>query len=213
MIILDTQGFPSLYHYFLVCTIIFDCDLPLVQAEECLDRQPFNTLLNNVWRYPFLQFKDWVLNSQLDPRFASTTGEVAILDEYRTLQVEISCPPVQGPHGHTRLLMYFSFGNPGILFHQGDHQVRLFWDTINFREFIVINSGEINEFARQQIFAFMQRDDLKRVVRFMDGPELITLICEYRMDLLWDEYDYFKHYFEVLSEKFRKIEDAQYTRR
>ena len=30
----------------------------------------------------------------------------------------------------------------------------------------------------------------------------------YRMDLLWDEYDYFKHYFEVLAEKFRKIEDA-----
>jgi hypothetical protein len=78
----------------------------------------------------------------------------------------------------------------------------------HFSEFIVINSGEINKFARQQIFAFMQRDDLKRVVRFMDDPELITLIYEYRMDLLWDEYDYFKHYFEVLADKFRKIEDA-----
>lgn len=78
----------------------------------------------------------------------------------------------------------------------------------HFTEFIVVASGEINEFARENIFAFMQRDDLKRLVKFKDGSKLVNLICEYRMDLLWDEYDYFKKYFDALTKKFRKIEDA-----
>jgi hypothetical protein len=77
-----------------------------------------------------------------------------------------------------------------------------------FSEFIAVASGEIKEDAREQIFAFMQHDDLKRIVKFISGPELIGLICEYCKDLLWDEYDYFNKYFETLTERFKKIEDA-----
>ena len=77
-----------------------------------------------------------------------------------------------------------------------------------FNEFIVVTSGKINEDSRKQIFAFLNSDDLKRIVKFVDGRKLLDLITDHCQDLLWDEFDYLKQYFETLTKRFRKIEDA-----
>jgi len=74
-------------------------------------------------------------------------------------------------------------------------------------KFVVLTSNEITEDAKQSLSAQLRGSSLQKDVTYIDGNQLVSLLEEHLPSALWDEYDYFNKYFNVMKSDFETIKD------
>ncbi|MBE9592656.1 MAG: NACHT domain-containing protein, partial [Proteobacteria bacterium] len=72
---------------------------------------------------------------------------------------------------------------------------------------LIVTSGKITTNAMYAIRGELERDNLGRLVRLIDGNKLVSLIDEYLPSYFWVDYDYFAKYFNAMKSEFKRITD------
>ena len=71
----------------------------------------------------------------------------------------------------------------------------------------IVSSHEIDSSAKESIRGTLQSINIFKHISFIEGDKLVELIDRYMPSLFWDEYDYFKKYFDALKTDFETIKD------
>ena len=72
---------------------------------------------------------------------------------------------------------------------------------------VVLSSNEITEEAKDSLWASLKGARLDKLVKFVDGNQLIKLLEDHLPSAFWDEYDYFQRYFNAMKKDFETIKD------
>jgi predicted NACHT family NTPase len=74
-------------------------------------------------------------------------------------------------------------------------------------QFVVLTSNEILEEAKDSVWASLRGARLDKLVKFIDGNQLVALLEKHMPSAFWEEYDYFTKYFNALKTEFERIKD------
>ncbi|MBE9592218.1 MAG: hypothetical protein IMF19_01950, partial [Proteobacteria bacterium] len=74
-------------------------------------------------------------------------------------------------------------------------------------QFAVLTSNEILEEAKESFWASLRGARLDKLVKFIDGNQLVALLEKHMPSAFWEEYDYFTKYFNSLKTDFARIKD------
>ena len=72
---------------------------------------------------------------------------------------------------------------------------------------VVLSSNEITEEAKDSLWASLKGARLDKLVKFVDGNQLIKLLEDHLPSAFWNEYDYFHRYFNAMKKDFETIKD------
>ena len=72
---------------------------------------------------------------------------------------------------------------------------------------VVLSSNEITEEAKDSLWASLKGARLDKLVKFVDGNQLIKLLEDHLPSAFWNEYDYFHGYFNAMKKDFETIKD------
>jgi HEAT repeat protein len=74
-------------------------------------------------------------------------------------------------------------------------------------QFIVLTSHEILEEAKDSLWASLRGTRLDKLVKAIEGHQLVTLLEQHLPSAFWEEYDYFAKYFSAMKADFETIKD------
>jgi len=74
-------------------------------------------------------------------------------------------------------------------------------------QFVVLTSNEILEEAKDSVWASLRGARLDKLVKFIEGNQLVALLEKHMPSAFWQEYDYFTKYFNALKTEFETIKD------
>ena len=77
----------------------------------------------------------------------------------------------------------------------------------NIDKFFVITSGDIIPSAKKSIEDQLIDVGKQKIIRFVDGRKLVSLIDTYMPSFFWEEYDHFNKYFNAMKKDFETIKD------
>ena len=72
---------------------------------------------------------------------------------------------------------------------------------------VLITSHDITEVAKESLWMSLRSSNLDRVVEFIDGSELVSLLDTHLPSAFWEEHDYFNKYYNALKKEFETIKD------
>jgi len=78
---------------------------------------------------------------------------------------------------------------------------------LDLDQFVVLTSNEILEEAKDSLWASLRGARLDKLVKVIDGHQLVTLLEQHLPSAFWDEYDYFSKYFNAMKTDFETIKD------
>ena len=74
-------------------------------------------------------------------------------------------------------------------------------------QFVVLTSNEILEEAKDSVWASLRGARLDKLVKYIDGNQLVALLEKHMPSAFWEEYDYFTKYFNAMKADFERIKD------
>jgi HEAT repeat protein/GTPase SAR1 family protein len=73
---------------------------------------------------------------------------------------------------------------------------------------VLLTSNEFTEGARRLLTSSLENTNLDRLVKYVDGNKLVSMLDSYLPSAFWEEYDYFNRYFCTMKEEFETIKDV-----
>jgi HEAT repeat protein len=78
----------------------------------------------------------------------------------------------------------------------------------NLDRVIILTSCEFLDDAKKSLWASLRDSNLDKVVTDIDGEKIVDLLDKHLPSAFWDEYDFFKKYFEAMKSDFETIKDV-----
>jgi len=72
---------------------------------------------------------------------------------------------------------------------------------------VLLTSNEFSEEAKDSLWADLRDNKWDKLVTFVGGNQLVSLLEKHLPSALWDEYDYFNKYFNAMKFDFETIKD------
>jgi len=106
-----------------------------------------------------------------------------------------------------------SMGAKNILFQVEQTLQEEYTDVYNFKKLkidkcIVVTNGSIKNTAMESICGKLEGANLNRLVTFIDGDKLVTLIDKNWKEYFWSEYENFNAYFKAMQKQFTPIAEV-----
>ncbi|NAS89941.1 hypothetical protein C4E24_09500, partial [ANME-1 cluster archaeon AG-394-G21] len=77
----------------------------------------------------------------------------------------------------------------------------------DLNQFVVLTSNEILEEAKDSLWASLRGASLDKLVKFIEGNQLVALLEKHLPSAFWQEYDNFNKYFNAMKADFERIKD------